>query len=67
MNRLLRNCLFVLAAGSLAAPSVLAQTVTTGAISGTITDDSGGVLPGATVEAVHDPTGTPAATAATTS
>ena len=35
-----------------------AQTVTTGDIAGTITDAQGGVLPGATVTAVHSDTGT---------
>ncbi len=39
-------------------PAVLAQTATTGAISGEVTDDSGGVLPGASVTARHEPTGT---------
>jgi hypothetical protein len=35
-----------------------AQTVTTGSLSGVITDQQGGVLPGVTVTAVHQPTGT---------
>jgi hypothetical protein len=35
-----------------------AQTVTTGGISGSIVDPQGGVLPGVTVTAVHEPTGT---------
>jgi hypothetical protein len=35
-----------------------AQTVTTGVISGAVVDQQGGALPGATVVAVHVPTGT---------
>ena len=41
----------------LAGPAARAQ-VTTGSLSGLIEDESGGVVPGATVEAVHEPTGT---------
>src|SRR5262249_13762373 len=62
MNRLLKlgglSFALALSALLLAAPPTGAQTVTTGAISGTVADESGGVLPGATIEAVHEPTGT---------
>src|SRR4030095_8948893 len=34
------------------------QNVTTGTITGVIKEQQGGVLPGATVTAVHEPTGT---------
>jgi hypothetical protein len=36
----------------------LAQTATTGAISGEVSDESGGVLPGVSLSARHEPTGT---------
>ncbi len=41
---------------ALVAPAV--AQVTTGTLSGTVVDESGGVLPGATVDATHVPTGT---------
>ncbi|MCB1058435.1 MAG: TonB-dependent receptor [Acidobacteria bacterium] len=42
----------------LCAPAVFAQGITTGSLSGTITDQEGAVLPGVIIEAVHQPTGT---------
>src|SRR5262245_60087985 len=42
----------------LMACSGIAQTVTTGTLSGTIVDQQGASLPGASVVAVHEPTGT---------
>jgi hypothetical protein len=54
-----RGALGVAVALFLAAPPALrAQGVTTGAFAGSVSDQTGGALPGATVEAVHDPTGT---------
>lgn len=44
--------------------SALAQGVTTAALSGVVTDESGVTLPGANVSAVHVPTGTTYGTAA---
>ena len=50
---------FACAGGMLASSgSVLAQGVTTGNLSGGVVDDQGGVLPGVSVTAVHEPTGT---------
>ena len=46
------------AAASLFAIPALAQTVTTGSLTGAVTDQQGGLLPGVTVVAVHVPTGT---------
>jgi hypothetical protein len=43
---------------ALGAGTALAQNATTGNLSGTVTDQQGGVLPGVTVTATHQPTGT---------
>ena len=51
-------CLAAASAVALASAPALAQGVTTGAISGRVTDSEGGALPGATITAVHQPTGT---------
>lgn len=54
MSRILLATIFVLAS----AFGVLAQGVTTSGISGFVTDQKGEALPGATVIAVHQPSGT---------
>ena len=51
-------CLSLVLGLSLVAVPAAGQTVTTGVISGAVVDPQGGVLPGATVVAVHVPTGT---------
>ena len=62
MKSLLRSCLmstvaaFLVVAGA-ATPSY-AQGVTTGAMTGVVKDSQGAVVPGATVSAVHEPSGT---------
>ena len=58
-----KNFFFARIPGALALALVLSgpvaqAQVTTGSLSGLVEDESGGVLPGATVDAVHTPTGT---------
>src|SRR5262245_60034549 len=43
---------------SLVATTARAQTITTGSLSGTVEDQQGGRLPGATIVALHTATGT---------
>lgn len=59
MNHFFALCVFACLL-ALAAPgaAVLAQNVTSGTLSGVAVDQQGAVLPGATAEAVHVPTGT---------
>ena len=49
---------FVAMVCALATGPAAAQTITTGTIAGVVSDAQGGVLPGATVVALHTPTGT---------
>ena len=61
MRSSFRTLLFTAVAACVAlasAPLALGQGVTTGAISGVVTDQDRGRLPGVTIEAVHVPTGT---------
>ena len=60
-SRVLRRILVIAACASVVfamSGNAVAQGVTTGNLSGRVVDDQGGVLPGADVLAVHEPTGT---------
>ena len=57
MKYIRRSVLYLAVAGLAWAQPGFGQTVTTGTISGIVTDQQGAVLPGVTVEAIHQPTG----------
>jgi carboxypeptidase family protein len=57
LQKLLYGCVAVAALCVLLAPSLSAQTASTGAISGTVTDSSGAVIPNVTVTAVSTENG----------
>jgi hypothetical protein len=54
MSKMLRACIFLL----LCIPAGVMAQVTTGTITGTVKTAAGEVLPGATITALHQPTGT---------
>jgi carboxypeptidase family protein len=58
LTRLPFSCAIAVAWLLLASGSGIAQTVTTGTLSGTVVDQQNATLPGASVVAVHEPTGT---------
>jgi hypothetical protein len=57
MNPPLKWAAMVLLSAVLTAQPCATQTLTTGTLSGVVTDQQGGVLPGASITAVHEPTG----------
>jgi hypothetical protein len=58
VSKAVRSLVAVLCLVLLGAVTSAAQTVTTGNLSGVVTDAQGGVLPGAAIVATHTPTGT---------
>ncbi len=57
-NRIRKGILPLAIASLLAAPAVMAQNVTSSAITGVVVDGNGQPVPGATVTIVHEPSGT---------
>ena len=55
--RFVRTAMFAVLAAVIGAPLAHAQGLTTGAIAGVVADAQGAVVPGATVTAIHQPSG----------
>ena len=58
LSRFVRTAVFAMVGVTAGASLAHAQGVTTGAIAGVVADAQGAVVPGATVSAIHEPSGT---------
>ena len=57
-GRIMSGLALAILVAAVGAPPAFGQNVTTGTLSGVVVDQSGGVLPGAIITAVHTPSGT---------
>lgn len=58
LKHMIRTCMAFAVVLTIASSSTFAQGVTSAALTGVIKDDQGGVVPGTTIVAVHQPSGT---------